>query len=75
MIELPAPFEDIANAFKPLLADAENSLAADNFAPSDSAYRCAVGMRYRLQVHELIVPLDGVPQHQAAVDRLMRDAV
>lgn len=73
VIELPASHEDIANAFKPLIADAQSSLAADNFAPADSAYRCAVGMRYRLQVHELIVPLDGVPQDQGAVDRLMHD--
>ncbi|MEM7466593.1 MAG: hydantoinase/oxoprolinase family protein [Pseudomonadota bacterium] len=73
IIALPTTANDIAAAFKPLLADAKKSLAADNFSSSESEYRCAVGMRYRLQVHELIVPIAGIPQDQAGVEKLMDD--
>ena len=73
IIPLPAAFSGVRAAFEPLLSAASESLAADNFDVGQTEYRCAVGMRYRLQVHELLVPMASVPQDDAAIERLMTD--
>ncbi|MGR8946916.1 MAG: hydantoinase/oxoprolinase family protein [Gammaproteobacteria bacterium] len=73
VIALPASPGKIAAAFEPLLKEAEQALASDNFQPAQIELHCSVGMRYRLQVHELFVPVPKLPVDDEAVAMLMFD--
>lgn len=76
-ISLPCSVKPILAAFAPLLAQGKKSLADDDFPQEKTALHCAVGMRYRLQVHELIVALPetpgGVSSASLDVEKLIED--
>lgn len=76
-IPLPSASQTIVDAFEPLLKQGKQSLINDDFPSDRMALHCAVGMRYRLQVHELIVPLPefpvGVDANTLDIEKLISD--
>lgn len=73
VIPLPTAPEEIERSFAPLITQAQQALAADDFEESQTVFNCSVGMRYRLQVHELYVPLANAIFSAESIDTMMRD--
>ena len=61
LVPLPAPAEKLNAQFAPMLTAARAALAGEGFAAERIRLDCAAGMRYGLQVHEIITPLSADP--------------
>lgn len=59
LIELPADVTEINLVFEPMLISGEKALREAGFGPTQSQLQRSVGMRYSLQVHELMIPVPG----------------
>lgn len=74
LVPLPAPASDVNELFAPLLADARATLEAEGFDADRIQLNCAAGLRYGLQVHELITPVrSGGSMEDADVQQLTED--
>lgn len=74
LVELPSPAADLNVVFDPLMVSGEKALREAGFGPDRSQLQRAVGMRYSLQVHELIVPVPGTdPLTDDALTQLVAD--
>lgn len=71
---LPMPLADFNAMFEPMLARAKADLEAEGFAADKMQFNCSVGMRYALQVHEIVTPVPGpLPCDEAGMERLVED--
>ena len=61
LVPLPAPAEQLNAQFAPMLTAARDALEGEGFAADHIRLDCAAGMRYGLQVHELITPINADP--------------
>ena len=57
VMQMPVPAADLEAAFTPMAEQARAALEGEGFSGERISVECAVGMRYALQVHELIVPV------------------
>ena len=74
LVPLPAPAESLNTQFAPMLAAARTALESEGFDVDRIRLDCAAGMRYGLQVHEIITPINANPPlTDAEVDRLIGD--
>ncbi|NNM00737.1 MAG: hydantoinase/oxoprolinase family protein, partial [Gammaproteobacteria bacterium] len=74
VMQMPVGAADLEARFAPMIDNARAVLAGEGFGADRISVECAVGMRYALQVHELIVP---VPRDNGAgaidVARVLED--
>ena len=61
LLPLPAPADTLNAHFAPMLSAARAALEGEGFAADRIHLDCAAGMRYGLQVHEIITPLNSAP--------------
>jgi N-methylhydantoinase A len=60
--------------FEPMARDAAAKLAIEGFASDKITLNCAVELRYRRQVHQIVTPLHGAPPFaRFALDAVMAD--
>lgn len=70
----PADAAHINALFAPLEEKARAALAAEGFAPARMRMDRAIGLRYSLQVHEIITPVHGTGALDAAgLERVVQD--
>lgn len=72
LVELPAEASEVNVVFDPMLISGEKALREAGFGPDRSRLERSVGMRYSLQVHELMIP---VPGDDALTDVELTDLV
>lgn len=59
VVELPVDAAELNLWFEPMMVTGEKALREDGFGPGRSRLQRSIGMRYSLQVHELIIPVPG----------------
>ncbi|HUT48816.1 MAG TPA: hydantoinase/oxoprolinase family protein [Alphaproteobacteria bacterium] len=70
----PSPADAINAIYAPLLQQAKDQLAREEFADDQMAFNYAVDLRYGLQVHEVTTTVNGAtPFTEATVQQLMDD--
>lgn len=71
LVPLPADPDVLNREFAPLIERGRAALASEGFKPERIRIECAAALRYGLQVHEIITPLDVTPPlDAAALERL-----
>jgi N-methylhydantoinase A len=71
LVPLPADPDVLNREFAPLIERGRAALASEGFEPERIRIECAAALRYGLQVHEIITPLDVTPPLDgAALERL-----
>lgn len=71
LIALPAEPAQLNAQFAPLIERGRAALASEGFAPGRIRIECSAALRYGLQVHEIITPIDVTPPlDDAALARL-----
>jgi len=74
LVSLPAPASDVNELFAPLLTDARAILESEGFGGDCIRLDCAAGLRYGLQVHEIVTPVGvGESLKDEDVQGLMED--
>lgn len=72
-IPLPSPVDKMNTLFKELERRTEEELQGDGFVDKDMLIRRYVGMKYRRQVHELLIPVPLGKLTEEHLDQLSND--
>ncbi|MGR9090997.1 MAG: hydantoinase/oxoprolinase family protein [Gammaproteobacteria bacterium] len=71
LVALPADPEVLNTALLPLIERGRAALESEGFTPGRIRIECAAALRYGLQVHEIVTPIDlAPPLDAAAIERL-----
>ncbi len=73
-LAVPADLKQVNGLFAPLTSQAQAALAAEGFGADRIRTDWSIGLRYSLQVHEIITPVHAdTPLDAAGLERVVRD--